>query len=118
MVNINIGYNKKPRGLEYAIAQRGKKHGLLVPEFLDDEAGEEHVDAECAIDEEQGSLTKVIVPILIIKFADYVLQAVEGGEHDHEGYAQVCYTDVLFLDGEVGHCACCTKYLSIQYNIT
>lgn len=41
--------------------------------------------------------------IILIEFGDDALEAVEGGEHDHEGETQIDDSAVLLRFGELSH---------------
>lgn len=57
-------------------------------------------DGKREINEQNGSLAKIFIPVIIIKFWDHVLKRVERGEHDHKTYTQITDSCILLASCE------------------
>ena len=95
MADLYFCHNQEPGRLKHGIPQRAKEHSLLVPDMLDDIRGDPGRNGKRKVDEQDGSLPQILVPVVIIQLRDHVLQRVEGCEHDHETHAQVTDPEVL-----------------------
>lgn len=95
MIDLHFGYNQESGGLKHRIPQRTKEHSLLVSDMLDDIRSDPSGYRKREVDEQDGSLTKILVSVVIVQLRDHVLQRVEGCEHDHKTYAQVTDPEVL-----------------------
>ena len=65
--------------------------------MLDDIGGEPGSDGKGKIDEKDGSLTKVLVSVIIIEFWYHVLKGVERGEHQQEADAEIGDPEILLV---------------------
>ena len=95
MIDFCFGDDEEAGGLKYGVSEWAPEHGFFVSNVLDDVGGDPGGDGERKINEENGSLAKIFVAVVVIKFGDHVLKRVVRGEHDHEADSQIGHPKIL-----------------------
>ena len=100
MIELNFSDNEKTGALEDGISEGAPEHGFFVSDVLDDVWGKPGGNRKGEIYEKDGSLSEVLVSIVVIEFGDHVLQWIKRGEHDHETDAEIRHSEILLAFGE------------------
>lgn len=77
MIDLNFGDDKQASGFKYSVSQGAPEHGFFISDVFDDIGGDPSCDGEGEVNEQNSSLTKIFVPIIIIEFSDHVLERVK-----------------------------------------
>lgn len=100
MINLDFCYNQQSSGFEDCIAKWTEEHDFFISNMFDNVWSKPGSNGKWEINEQNSSLTKVFISIIIIKFWDHILKRVEWSEHDHKTHSQITHSYILLASCE------------------